>query len=229
MSNTLRIKRRASGAAGAPSSLENAELAYNEVDDVLYYGKGTGCAGGSASVVLAIAGSGAYVGLTGSQTIAGTKTFSSPVNADITGVAAEADVWSTARDLSLSGDVTATLSSVDGSGNVSATATLANSGVTAGTYTKITVDAKGRATVGAQASISDLAAPSGDVAWGGYKITGLAEPTSSADAATKNYVDSVAQGLDIKASVVVATTASISRRHHRDTRRRWSARWWSDT
>ena len=38
MANTLRIKRRTSGGTGAPSSLANAELAYNEVDDVLYYG-----------------------------------------------------------------------------------------------------------------------------------------------------------------------------------------------
>ena len=39
MANTLRIKRRAvGGAAGAPSSLANAELAYNEQDDTLYYG-----------------------------------------------------------------------------------------------------------------------------------------------------------------------------------------------
>ena len=37
MANTIRIKRRSSaGAAGAPSSLENAELAYNEADDTLY-------------------------------------------------------------------------------------------------------------------------------------------------------------------------------------------------
>ena len=49
MANTIRIKRRASGNAGAPTSLENAELAYNEVDDILYYGKGTGGAGGSAT------------------------------------------------------------------------------------------------------------------------------------------------------------------------------------
>lgn len=51
MANTIRIKRRASGASGAPSSLENAELAFNEVDDVLYYGKGVGGAGGSATTV----------------------------------------------------------------------------------------------------------------------------------------------------------------------------------
>jgi hypothetical protein len=65
MANSIRIKRRASGAAGAPSSLLNAEVAFNEVDDVLYYGKGTGGAGGTASSTLAIAGPGAYLTLTG--------------------------------------------------------------------------------------------------------------------------------------------------------------------
>ena len=37
MANTLRIKRRAAGgAAGAPASLANAELAFNEQDNTLY-------------------------------------------------------------------------------------------------------------------------------------------------------------------------------------------------
>lgn len=67
MSNTVRIKRRAAGgAAGAPASLANAELAYNEQDDVLYYGFGTGGAGGTATTVKAIAGSGYVVNLNGS-------------------------------------------------------------------------------------------------------------------------------------------------------------------
>jgi hypothetical protein len=79
MANTIRIKRRASGNAGSPGSLANAELAYNEVDDVLYYGKGSGGVGGSATTVEAIAGSGAYVGLSGTQTITGNKTFSGTV------------------------------------------------------------------------------------------------------------------------------------------------------
>lgn len=56
MANKLRIKRRVSGSPGAPSSLENAELAFNEVDDILYYGEGTGGAGGTATNILAIAG-----------------------------------------------------------------------------------------------------------------------------------------------------------------------------
>ena len=82
MANTIRIKRRASGNAGAPTSLENAELAYNEVDDILYYGKGTGGAGGSATTTPAIAGSGAFATLTGTQTISGNKTFTGTVDSE---------------------------------------------------------------------------------------------------------------------------------------------------
>lgn len=61
MANTIRIKRRASnGSVGAPASLENAELAFNEADDVLYYGRGTGGANGTATQVIPIGGPGAF-------------------------------------------------------------------------------------------------------------------------------------------------------------------------
>jgi len=80
MANTLRIKRRSSvGAAGAPTSLENAELAFNEADNILYYGTGTGGAAGSATSVIAIGGYGAYTTLGTTQTITGNKTFSGTV------------------------------------------------------------------------------------------------------------------------------------------------------
>lgn len=75
MANTIRIKRRATGSAGAPSSLKNAELAFNEVDDTLYYGKGSDI-NGDANTVVAIGGSGTFVTLSGVQTITGNKTFS---------------------------------------------------------------------------------------------------------------------------------------------------------
>jgi len=75
MSNTIRIKRRASGGTGAPSSLQNAELAFNEVGDVLYYGKGAGGTGGTATTVEPIGGKGAFVDLTSAQDVFGAKSF----------------------------------------------------------------------------------------------------------------------------------------------------------
>lgn len=87
MANTIRIKRRSSGDAGAPSSLENAELAFNEVDDILYYGEGTAGAGGTATTVLAIAGPGAFVTRSTNQTVSGDKTFTGTVSLGTSAVA----------------------------------------------------------------------------------------------------------------------------------------------
>ena len=50
----------------------------------------------------------------------------------------------------------------------------------------------------------------GALAMSNNKITGVGTPTADGDAATKSYVDNVAQGLDAKASCLVATTTSIS-------------------
>lgn len=66
-----------------------------------------------------------------------------------------ASKWTTARTLSLTGDATASMS-VDGSANVSAAVTLAASGVTAGTYAKVTVNAKGLVTGGGALVAADI-------------------------------------------------------------------------
>lgn len=58
--------------------------------------------------------------------------------------------------IALTGDVTGTSGAFDGSAALSFAATLANSGVTAGTYTKVTVDAKGRVTTGASLASVDV-------------------------------------------------------------------------
>jgi hypothetical protein len=58
-------------------------------------------------------------------------------------------------------------------------------------------------------NLSALAVPTADVSFATYKITNLGTPTVSTDAATKQYVDDVAQGLHIHASVVAATTANL--------------------
>lgn len=150
MSNTVRIKRRAAGgAAGAPSSLENAELAFNEQDNTLYYGKGTGGAGGTATSVIPIGGTGAFVALGGSYadpdwltSLAGSK-----IVGDISANAGTATKLATSRSISITGDATWTIN-FDGSANATGTLTLANSGVTAGTYKSVTVNAKGVVTGG---------------------------------------------------------------------------------
>jgi hypothetical protein len=51
---------------------------------------------------------------------------------------------------------------------------------------------------------------SGAIAMGTSKITGLGTPTDAADAATKQYVDDVAQGLNIHAASWAATTANLN-------------------
>ena len=75
MANTIQLKRRISGVAGAPAALKSGELAHNEVDDTLYVGKGDDGAGNATSIV-PVAGSGGFLALSGTQTIGGAKTFS---------------------------------------------------------------------------------------------------------------------------------------------------------
>jgi hypothetical protein len=245
VANTVRIKRRlAGGSAGAPSSLQNAELAFNEQDSVLYYGVGAGGAGGSATSILAIGGPGSMATLSTAQTITGAKTFTGSV--DLTGSTATASTQLTSdnstklattayvkgqnyittnQSITVSGDAS-------GSGTTSISLTLASVG-TAGTYTKVTTDAKGRVSSGTTLSATDiptltaakisdfdtqvrtnrldqLTAPTASVSLNSQKITNLATPTADTDAATKAYVDAARSGLDVKASVRAATTANIT-------------------
>ena len=60
MSNVIRIKRRTTGASGAPSELANAELAFNELNNTLYYGKGQTDNDGVATSIIAIGGDGTF-------------------------------------------------------------------------------------------------------------------------------------------------------------------------
>lgn len=75
MATRVRVKRRWTGAAGAPASLLSGEMAYNGVEDVLYIGFGDDGAGNATSIKQ-LAGLGAFLALVGDQTIGGTKTFS---------------------------------------------------------------------------------------------------------------------------------------------------------
>jgi hypothetical protein len=50
--------------------------------------------------------------------------------------------------------------------------------------------------------------PAADLSMATFKLTNVGAPAADGDAANKGYVDSVAQGLDTKASVVAATTTA---------------------
>ena len=170
-----------------------------------------------------------------STTAAPNKLIKTDSNGDmpvsVTGNAATASKLKTSRTISISGDASGSVS-FDGSKNADITLTLDDSGAVAGTYTKVTVDSKGRVTTGNTLIADDI--PSLD--WSkittgtpttldGYGITDgvnkagdtmtgaltlSADPTNPLHAATKQYVDNAVQGLDAKGAARVATTENIT-------------------
>jgi hypothetical protein len=187
MANTIRIKRRApGGSTGAPASLENAELAYNESDGgsgILYYGFGTGGAGGSATSVVAIGGDGAFVSLTGAQTISGNKTFTGTV--DLSGATLSGNT-TFGNNLTVTGDLT-----------VNGTTTTVNS-------TTVSVDDK-NIELGSTASPSDASADGG-----GITLKGTTDKTFNWVDATDSWTSSEHIDLDSGKEFKIAGTSVLS-------------------
>jgi hypothetical protein len=122
----------------------------------------------------------------------------------------------------------------DGGGSSNSTGVdLSTTGVSTGTFTKVTVDAYGRIQTGTILSSGDipslsyskitdfgsgvqtvrldqLAHPTANVSMNSFNIINMADPVSSTDAATKQYVDSTATGLTFKDAVRVASTTNVN-------------------
>ena len=174
MSSIIRIKR--SSVAGNPTTLAAGELAYSALTDNgsnggdrLYIGMGTETSGNAANHV--VIGGKYFTDMITAATDANTASTivkrdasgnftAGTITAALSGNASTATKWATARNLSLTGDATATLSSVDGSAAVSAALTLATVNSNVGSFGSgtaipiITVNAKGLVTAVSTASIS---------------------------------------------------------------------------
>ena len=59
-------------------------------------------------------------------------------------------------------------------------------------------------------ALNSVGVPTAAVSLNSNKITNLATPTDAADAATKAYVDSVAEGLHVHEAAIAATTANVN-------------------
>ena len=163
MTDVIRIKRRAAGSgnSGAPAALANAELAYNEQDDILYYGKG-GTPTAAASIVQ-VAGAGAFPSKTYVDNADALKaniaspTFTGSPQAPTPGTAVNDTSIATAAFVKaqgyLTGNQTVTLSGdVTGSGATAISTTIANAAVVNAKLANMTAPAfKGRITAGAGA------------------------------------------------------------------------------
>lgn len=179
MATIIRTKR--SEVTGSPATIAIGELAVSTLADPgftggtptggdrLYFGIGGGDPNDATTIV--VLGGKYYTDAINNSTDAATAytlvkrnasgNFSAgTITAALTGNASTASAWATARDLSLTGDGAATLSSVSGSGNVSAALTLATVNSNVGSFGSasavpvITVNAKGLVTAVSTASIT---------------------------------------------------------------------------
>lgn len=214
MSSTILLKRSSTASSvPAAASLQAGELAVNLADQKLY----SKTAGGTviqvgfgnltSAMVTTALGFTPYNSTNPSGYITASGSISGS-SGSCTGNAATATRWATGRTIALTGDVTGTSGSFDGSGNLSFAASLANSGVTAGTYLKVTVDAKGRVTAGSSMTSGDVTGAlgftpankagesfTGSISASGT-ITATGDVTAFSDARLKTNVKTVSDALD---------------------------------
>jgi hypothetical protein len=229
MTSVIKIKR--SEVSGNPAVLGAGELAYSGLadngsngGDRLYIGMGTETAGNAVNRIVVggkfftdqiTAATSANTAGTIVRRDASGNISVGTITGTISGNAATATKWATARDLSLTGDATATLSSVDGSAAVSAAITLATVNSNVGSFGStttipvVTVNAKGLVTAVSTASISttlNVAGSSGTgtiaLATDTLTIAGGTGVTSAYNNTTKTTTLSIGQA--------VATTSNVT-------------------
>jgi len=190
----------------------------------------TAASSNTASAIVARDASGNFTAGTITANLTGNVSGSS---GSTTGNAATATALATGRTISITGDLAYTSPSFDGTGNVTAAGTLATVATPGSTGSStaipiVTINAKGLTTsITTAAVIAPAGTLSGTTLAAGVTASSLTSlgtiasltatagtvanaPSGATDIANKLYVDTVAQGLDAKASCVAATTADIT-------------------
>jgi hypothetical protein len=190
--------------ATAPATPSAGQIYYNSVDNQLYIYNGTHWE---------VAGNAVQSGLLANRPGAGTVDAGTIFYATDTYLFYYSD-GSTWTQTNAFGTVTAQTSygaaSADGSTTTYARSDHSHGTPALGTATPNAISGAaggaGSASTPSKEDHTHAFTPSQDLAMAGFKLTSLGTPTADTDAANKGYVDSVAQGLDTKASVVAATT-----------------------
>lgn len=133
---------------------------------------------------------------------------------NFTGLASRATQLNTQQNFSITGKATATAIAFDGTAGVALniTALSVDPADIALTQDYILIGnslGKAQASSKSNIKISDLGVPTTAVSFNGQLITNVADPVAGTDAANRQFVESLAQGLDMKASCRVATTADL--------------------
>lgn len=123
------------------------------------------------------------------------------------GKADSADKLTTARTISLKGDATGS-TTFDGSANKEISVTLSNTGVTAGTYNTVTVDAKGRVTAASSKNYSTKVVQT--ITGDGSKTSFDVAHTLGTDVSVQVYLKNQTVGADTVDELVMVDTYTLN-------------------
>lgn len=225
MAIPIRIKRRdvSNADTNAPGSLSQGEVAFNEYSQVLYYGLG------STPSVVAIGGPGKsvnYTGATGLVAVTATQSGATPHTTAARSIAGTTNEIDVANGDGVAGNPTVGLADnaiVPGTASLTIPAgadgdrpgSPTNGMIRYNTTSNILEWYDANATAWevplmSNATLDDIGSPTTSFSFNSQLLTNLATPVSDTDAATKGYVDGVAQGLDVKESVRVLSDSTSS-------------------
>jgi hypothetical protein len=130
------------------------------------------------------------------------------------GVAQKATILENSRNFSITGKATAAAVGFNGSGAIALEVTALSVvpgeiSLTSGNFLVGNGSDKAAAVAKSDIPLSGFGLPAADLSLNSKKITNLAAPTDSTDAANKAYVDARIQGLDTKDSCRLATAAAL--------------------